>query len=178
MDVLTSLNHPVIDWHPSWMTKKADGTFDEADDTFQPQQTKFDFIHNIEGRREKITAHVAPDNEASLEYFLTFTWEQFNGNYVPQLPANLQRNGPTLFSALQRFLQGSAKVIWHEVLEENGVNNADAADGTNDTSHENFMTCVQDYIEKRAGFPNVGDAIIHFVEHRKKPAVEANSSLC
>eukprot|EP00956_Cyclotella_meneghiniana_P037748 scaffold143690_cov76-Cyclotella_meneghiniana.AAC.2 len=40
----------------------------------------------------------------------------------------------------------AATTIWHKVLEENGVNAIDD-DGSNDTTHKNFMTCVKFFVK-------------------------------
>jgi hypothetical protein len=60
-----------------------------------------------------------------------------------------------------------------KVLEENCVNAADEAEGTNDTSYFNFTNCVSLFLEEIAGIKYIGDALIRWLRHAKKPMAMA-----
>jgi hypothetical protein len=107
----------------------------------------------------------------SIQFFYFFTWLHFQDNYVQQLPEALSTDGPTLFAAFARVLQGSAKTVWTEVLSDNNVDVVKPHDAaTNDLAHTNFNSCVVKYLEKRAGFENIGDYICRKLSNSEKPA--------
>jgi hypothetical protein len=60
-----------------------------------------------------------------------------------------------------------------KVLEENCVNAADENEGTNDTSYSNFVNCVSLFLEEIAVIKYIGDALIRWLRHSKKPMAMA-----
>ncbi len=38
-------------------------------------------------------------------------------------------------------------------------------------TYENFLKCIQDYLEALVGFPNIGDQLIRWLRTVKKPAL-------
>jgi hypothetical protein len=56
-----------------------------------------------------------------------------------------------------------------KVLEENCVNAADETKGTNDTSYPNFTHCLSLFLEEISGVKYIGDGIIRWLRHAKKP---------
>jgi hypothetical protein len=175
MDVYLSTVSDVIGWYPEWINLDPSGNPANltAAAVYQPPQLKLTFTFIIPGvdKRDKITAYIAPDSGSSIEFFYFFTWLHFQDNYLQQLPEVLRTDGPRLFAAFARVFQGSAKIVWTEVLSDNDVDVAmphDAA--TNDLSHTSFTSCVVKYPEKRAGFENIGDYVCHKLLNSKKPA--------
>ena len=137
-----------------------------------PKQIKVSLNIEVEDKEKEISFFIVPCSGEAVEEFLLYTWDQYSKSTAAKLPANLRKDGPTHFRFFPLCLGVAATTIWHKVLEENGVNAIDE-DGTNDTTHKNFMTCVKFFCEELANVTYLGDVIIRFLRHAKKPALMA-----
>ncbi len=60
--------------------------------------------------------------------------------------------------------QGIGLTKWTSVIAKQCPNNAGC-------TKANFDECIKDYLEAVAGFPNIGDQLIHWLRTSKKPAL-------
>jgi hypothetical protein len=123
----------------------------------------------VEGRDKEISFYVTPFNNENVEDFLAQTWDQYKKSTSSKLPSALREDGPTHFRLSPLVLSVTAMTSWLKVLEENCVNAADEAEGTNDTSYPNFTNCVSLFLEEIAGIKYIGDALIRWLCPAKKP---------
>ena len=122
------------------------------------------------GKEKEVGFYVNPCSGENVEEFLSLTWDQYSKGCNAKLPENLREDGPTHFRFFPQCLGVTATTMWTKVLEDNGVNAVDE-EGTNDYSYKNFINCVSFLCEEIAGITHLGDAIIRFLCHGKKPGL-------
>ena len=173
-DLHRALTNNPFDWYPSNIPVGKDKM--PLDPSFVPRssdQIKVSFNVEVEGRDKEISFYVTPFNNENVEDFLAQTWDQYKKSTTAKLPSALREDGPTHFRLFPLVLGVTATTSWLKVLEENCVNAADEAEGTNDTSYPNFINCVSLFLEEIAGIKYIGDALIRWLRHAKKPMAMA-----
>eukprot|EP00956_Cyclotella_meneghiniana_P025678 scaffold54040_cov37-Cyclotella_meneghiniana.AAC.1 len=105
------------------------------------------------GKEKEVGFYVNPCSGENVEEFLSLTWDQYSKGCNAKLPENLREDGPTHFRFFPQCLRVTATTLWTKVLEDNGVNAIDE--------------------EEIAGITHLGDAIIRFLCHGKKPGLMA-----
>ena len=98
------------------------------------------------------------------EFFLTSMPPNFELNIVLTLPANKQRDGPTLFPLLEQCFKEVCLTKWKNVISAYCPDDDAKMSG-------NLFKCQQDYLEALAGFPDIGDQRIHWFHTAWKPAL-------
>ncbi|HSN22632.1 MAG TPA: hypothetical protein VLS45_00455, partial [Methylomicrobium sp.] len=135
-----------------------------------PDQIKISLSVKGDDKKEKeVSFHVVPCSGESVEEFLALTWSQWCKNITAKLPEKLRKDGPTLFRFFPQCLGVTATTMWAKVLEEQNIENI----GENELDNEKFLTCVSLFMEEIAGVTYLGDAIIRFICHGKKPGLMA-----
>jgi hypothetical protein len=98
------------------------------------------------------------------EFVLAQMLPDFELKIVLHLPVNKQSNGPTLFPLLEQCFQEVGLTKWK--------NSVSAHCPDKDTKmSKNLVKCQQDYLEALAGFPNIGDQLIHWFHTTQKLAL-------
>jgi hypothetical protein len=169
-DLHCALTNNIFDCHPANVPVGKDKML--LDPTFvpwTPEQIKVAFNVPVEGCEKEINFYVTPFNDEGVEHFLSHTYDQYKKSTNAKLPAALRTDGPTHFRLFPLVLGVSATTSWMKVLEENGVNTADANEGTNDLSYPNFTHCLSLFLEEVSGVKFIGDGIIRWLRHAKKP---------
>ena len=127
----------------------------------QPNRIKISFTMN----GKELTGSIAPDQARfGPEFLFTQTLPDFESKIVSRLPVNKQRNGPTLFPLLEQCFQEVSLTKWKNVVSTR-CPDEDAK------MFENLFECQRDYLEALAGFPNIGDQLIHWFRTARKPAL-------
>ncbi len=142
-DLLKALSTPQFMWYNKWTSLGPDGLPDQviADGLKQPDRIKISFTVN----GKELTGTVAPDQACfSPEIFLMQMLPDFKSKIVSQLPANKQRDGPTLFPLLEQCFQEVGLTEWLNVVSARCPDNANKM-------HENFVDCQGDYLEALRG---------------------------
>ncbi len=127
----------------------------------QPNQIKVSF----EKGTKEVTGHVAPNQaQFGVEYFLAYTLPDFKSKILTRLSDSQKDNGPLLFSLLGQCFQDVGLTEWTSVVAKQCPNDADC-------TKANFNKYIRDYLEAVAGFPNIGDQLIHWLHTAKKSAL-------
>ncbi len=114
---------------------------------------------------KEITSHVAPNQaQFGAEYFLAYTLPNFKSKILTRLSDSQKDNGPLLFSLLGQCFQDVGLTEWTSVVTKQCPDNADC-------TKANFHKCIRDYLEAVAGFPNIGNQLIHWLHMAKKPTI-------
>jgi hypothetical protein len=156
-------NTPQFNWYTRWTLLGANGMPDKLikEGLKQPDQIKVFFK---KGAKE-ITSHVAPDQAwFGAEYFLAYTLPNFKSKILTWLSDSQKDNGPLLFSLLGQCFQDVDLTEWTSVVAKQCPDDADQ-------TKANFDECIRDYLEAVAGFPNIGNQLIHWLCTAKKPAL-------
>ena len=162
-DLLKALSTPQFTWYNKWTSLGPDGLPDRAiaDGLKQPDRIKISFTVN----GKELTGSVAPDQARfGPEFFLAQTLPDFESKVVSRLPANKQRDGPTLFPLLEQCFQEVGLTEWSNVVSARCPDDASK-------TYENFVECQRDYLEALARFPNIGDQLIRWFRTARKPAL-------
>jgi hypothetical protein len=162
-DPIKAQNMPQFNWYTWWTSLGANGMPDKLikEGLKQPNWIKVFFK---KGTKE-ITGHVAP-NQAwfGAEYFLAYTLPDFKSKILTQLSAEQKDNGPLLFSLIGQCFQDVDLTKWTIVILKWCPKDADR-------TKEKFDQYIMDYLEAIAGFPNIGNQLIHWLCTAKKPAL-------
>jgi hypothetical protein len=127
----------------------------------QPDHIKVSF----EKGTKEITGHIVPDQvQFDAEYFLAYTLPDFKSKVLTQLSAEQKDDGPLLFSLMGQCFQNIGLTKWTSIIAKQYPDNADCMKA-------NFGKCIWDYLEAIAGFPDVGNKLIHWLHTAKKPAL-------
>jgi hypothetical protein len=127
----------------------------------QPDHIKVSF----KKRTKEITGHIVPDQaQFSAEYFLAYTLPDFKSKLLTRLSAEQKDDGPLLFSLMVQCFQDVGLTKWTSVITKGRPDDADC-------TKVNFVECIRDYLETVAGFPNVGNQLIHWLCMAKKPTL-------
>lgn len=173
-DLLRALVNSPFDWFPSNIPCGKDKMpLDPAFVPRKPDQIKVSLkVEVTPGKEKSVGFYVTPASGESVEDFLAHTWDQYKKSSNAMLPSELREHGPTHFRLFPLALGITATTIWTKVLEENGIKAIDE-EGTNDNSYTNFLFCVSLFVEEMAGVKYIGDAIIRWLRHAKKPMLMA-----
>ena len=113
---------------------------------------------------KELTRSVVPDHaHIGPEFFLAHMLLDFESKIVLRLPANKQRDGPTLFPLLEQCFQEVGLTEWKNVVS------AHCSDEYA-KMFKNLIECQRDYLEVLAGFPNIGEQLICWFHTTQKPA--------
>jgi hypothetical protein len=166
-DLIKAQNMPQFNWYTSWTSLGANDTQDKLieEGLKLPNQIKISFKKNSKDSTSKeITGHVAPNQaQFGMEYFLAYMLPDFKSKILTQLLDVQKDNGPLLFNLMGQYFQGVGLTKWTSVIAKQCPNNADR-------TKANFDKCIRDYLEAIAGFPNIGNQLIHWLHTSKKPA--------
>ncbi len=83
---------------------------------------------------------------------------------LTRLSDTQNEDGPLLFSLMGQCFQGIGLTEWTSIIAMRCPNNADC-------KKANFDKCIKDYLETVAGFPNIGNQLIHWLCTSNKPAL-------
>jgi hypothetical protein len=119
----------------------------------QPDGIKISFTMN----GKELTGSVAPD-QASFghEFLLAQMLPDYESKIVSRLPANKQRDGPTLFPLHEQCFQEVGLTEWKNIVST-------CCPDKDAKTFGNLVECQRDYLEALAGFPNIGDQLIHWL---------------
>ena len=135
-----------------------------------PDQIKVSLSVKGSDKKEKeVSFHIVPCSGESVEEFLALTWSQWCKNITAKLPENLREDGPTLFRFFPQCLGVTATTMWTKVFEEEKIEEL----GETEVTKKKFLTCISLFMEEIAGVTYLGDAIIRFLCHGKKPGLMA-----
>ncbi len=93
-----------------------------------------------------------------------YTLPNFKSKILTRPLDLLKDNGPLLFSLLDQCFQDVGLTGWTSVVAKQCPDDADPTRAI-------FDKCIRDYLEAVAGFPNIGDQLIHWLCTAKKPAL-------
>jgi hypothetical protein len=83
---------------------------------------------------------------------------------LTQLTNTQKDDGPLLFSLMGQCFQDVGLTKWTSVIAKQSPNDADCVKA-------NFNKCIRDYLKAVAGFPNVGNQLIHWLCTARKPTL-------
>jgi hypothetical protein len=95
------------------------------------------------------------------EYFLAYTLPDFKSKILTQLLAEQKNGDPLPFNLMGQCFQDVGLTKWTSVITKQCPNNADFMKAS-------FNKCIKDYLKTVAGFPNVGNQLIHWLRMAKK----------
>ncbi len=93
-----------------------------------------------------------------------YTLPNFKSKILTQLLAEQKDDGPLLFNLMGQCFQDIGLTEWTSIIAKRCPEDADR-------TKANFDKCIRDYLEAVAGFPNIGNQLIHWLHTAKKPAL-------
>ncbi len=167
-NLLKASKTPPLEWVASWLDKDEFGmpATDVNNAIGQPKGTEVQFkIRSQDRNTLKVT--VVPDKALlGFEYSYAICYLDFKDKLLGQFSEERQQEdtfGPVKFKLWPRCLQGKAKVHWTKV--------ASAYPTAGDQTLAAFDEAMTFYFERVAGYKYIGDALIRWMRHQRKPAL-------